>query len=282
MREAEDLSRPAYAGIDTHKDTNMLALLDCLGRPIGTWESPTGADGYDALERQIGDASVPAGIEGVGSYGAGVARHLQSRGYEVFEMIRPRRQQRRRGKSDPMDALAAAENLAAGKGLPPKALDGPVGDIKWLMVAREQLVRHMTAISNSVDSMLVAAPQHVRDACGPLGREARMEALSKSRPKDACRKALRLLAKRLKDAKSEAAELESEIKGLLVAACPSLMGASCVGTITAARLVVAAGSNPERMGSEAAFSILCGTSPIPASMTYRIFRTFENRIAPTE
>lgn len=93
MDEIDELKRPAYAGIDTHKDTNVLALLDRPGRVIGTWEFPTGRDGQRALEQQIGDASVPVGIEGVGSYGTGIASYLAGCGYEVFEMIRPRREQ---------------------------------------------------------------------------------------------------------------------------------------------------------------------------------------------
>ena len=106
MDGVEELGRPAYAGIDTHKDANVLALLDRLGRVLGTWEFATGSDGQAALEGRIGDPSVPVGIEGVGSYGAGIASHLAGRGYRVFEMVRPRREQRRRGKTDQIDAVA--------------------------------------------------------------------------------------------------------------------------------------------------------------------------------
>lgn len=265
MDEIDWLREPAYAGVDTHKDTNALALLDRLGRVVGTWEFPTGAAGYEGLERRIGDPSVPVGVEGAGSYGAGLAAHLRSRGYEVYEMVRPRREQRRRGKSDPADAIAAAENLAAGKGLAPKALEGAAGEVRWLLIAREQLVRHMTAMSNAVDSMLVAAPREVRDEYAPMGRAARMAALSGPGPGGACRRALGLLARRWEAAREEADALEAEMRALLLGAYPALLGASCIGTVTAARLVVAAGSNPGRMGGEAAFSMLCGTSPIPAS-----------------
>lgn len=258
---------PAYAGVDTHKDTNALALLDGLGRVVGTWEFPTGRAGYAALERRIGDPSVPVGIEGTGSYGAGLAAHLASRGYGVFEMTRPKREQRRRGKSDPADAVAAARNLAAGRGLAPKGLEGAAGELRWLMTARELLVRHMTALSNCVDSMLVTAPQAVRGRYAPMGRPERMRALSRSRPGagDACRSSLRLLARDWERARGEAAGLEAEIARVVRASFPALLGASCVGPLSAARLVVAAGSNPGRLGSEAAFSMLCGTSPIPAS-----------------
>jgi transposase len=99
--------------VDTHKDTHTLALVDALGGVVGTWEFPTGARGYASLERRIGDPSVPVGVEGASSYGAGLADHLRAAGYEVLEVPRPRRGQRRRGKSDAIDAVAAARKMAS-------------------------------------------------------------------------------------------------------------------------------------------------------------------------
>ena len=95
---------PAYAGVDTHKDTMMLGLKDALLRTIGTWEFPATPEGYEALADRIGDTSVPVGVEGTRSYGAGLASALRARGFEVREVVRPRREQRRRGKSDAIDA----------------------------------------------------------------------------------------------------------------------------------------------------------------------------------
>ena len=256
---------PAYAGVDTHKDTNMLALLDLRCRVIGTWEFPTGKAGYVDLERAIGDSSVPVGIEGTGSYGAGLTAHLKGCGYEVYEVIRPKKAQRRRGKSDPIDAIAAAKNLAADEGLPVKEFEGDADAIRWLMAAREQLVRHTTATMNGVKAMLVKAPDPVRQTYANLEAEEMMEKLAASRPKDACRRAMKMLAKRWLEARDQAEELKGEIKELVKRSYPALIGALGVDAITAARLIVAAGSNPERMKSEAAFSMLCGTSPIPAS-----------------
>lgn len=256
---------PAYAGVDTHKETNALALLDPLCRVIGTWEFPTGEAGYAELEAAIGDASVPVGVEGTGSYGAGLTAYLKAAGYDVYEVIRPKRAQRRRGKSDPIDAIAAARNLAAGEGLAPKELEGAADSVRWLMAVREQLVRHMTAMANGVGAMLVKAPDPVRREYEGMGTGAVMGKLAASRPKDACRRSMKMLARRWLAAAAEARGLEEEIRSLVVEAYPALVGAEGISAITAARLVVAAGSNPGRMGSEAAFSMLCGTSPIPAS-----------------
>lgn len=261
----EATALPAYAGVDTHKDTNMLALLDPLCRVIGTWEFPTGEAGYAQLEEAIGDPAIPVGVEGTGSYGAGLTAHLKAAGYDVYEVVRPKRAQRRRGKSDPIDAIAAARSLAAGEGLAPKELEGAADSIRWLMAVREQLVRHMTAMSNGVQAMLVKAPDRIRRDYGGMEAEAIMAKLAASRPKDACRRSMRMLAKRWLEAKEDADALEGEIRSLVTAAYPALIGAEGVSAITAARLVVAAGSNPGRMKGEAAFSMLCGTSPIPAS-----------------
>ena len=257
--------KPAYAGVDTHKDTNTLALIDALGRVVGTWEFPTGKEGYGALADAIGDASVPVGVEGTRSYGAGLAEHLAARGYEVLEVVRPRREQRRRGKSDPLDAVAAAQNVAAGRGLAPKELLGAAAEIGWLMRVREGDVRRMTAASNRIDSALVTAPDEVRSLYAGLSGERRIRAIAASRPKDTCRRALRMMAHDWLDAKGRADELEAEIGLLARRSFPALAGAPGVGAIVAARIVVAAGSNPGRIGSEAAFSMLCGTSPLPAS-----------------
>ena len=98
-------------GVDTHKDVRVAVALDGLGRRLGTLSVPTSpagykelvdwANGFGPLER--------AGVEGTGSFGSGLARFLRAEGIEVFEVIRPRRRdQYRSGKSDPIDAEAAA------------------------------------------------------------------------------------------------------------------------------------------------------------------------------
>lgn len=256
---------PAFAGVDTHKDTNMLGLKDALGRTIGTWEFPADPGGYEALADAIGDASVVVGVEGVRSYGVGLAACLARRGFEVREVVRPRREQRRRGKSDAIDALAACDSVAAGRSLPAKGLGGCAAALRPLMVAREQTVSHMTRIACCVDSLLVTAPPGVRERWRALSGAALMRGLAASRPRDAYGRSLRLLARQWVEADAQAGALEREIAALLSGEYPSLVGAPCVGAITAARLVLAAGSNPGRMRGEAAFSMLCGTSPIPAS-----------------
>ena len=243
----------------------MLAVLDGRCQVMWTREFPTGQPGYIELEKAIGDPSVLVGVEGSASFGAGVTTYLQSCGYEVREVIHPKKSQRRRGKSDPIDAIAAAKNVAAGEGLPVKSYAGPAGEIRWLMVAREQAVRQTTALASVVDALVVTAPEPMRAKLSATEGEARMRKLAKSRPADTFGRTLKTLAKRWVALDEDAEGLRSEIESLVIEHYPALIGAPGVGAIAAARLVVAAGDNPERMGSEAAFSMLCGTSPIPVS-----------------
>jgi transposase len=132
-------------GVDTHKDIHVAVALDGLGRHLGTLNVPTSlagykelvawANGFGPLER--------AGVEGTGSFGSGLARFLRAKGIEVFEVIRPkRRDQYRSGKSDPIDAEAAARAVLAGTATGvPKGTDGEVEMIRALRAARRSAVR---------------------------------------------------------------------------------------------------------------------------------------------
>jgi len=77
--------------------------------------------------------------------------------------------------------------------------------------------------------------------------------------------ALRSLAIRHQQLTAEVAGLDAHLERLVVAAAPALAGVKGIGTDTAAALLVAAGDNPSRLRSEAAFARLCGVAPLPAS-----------------
>ena len=211
----EETGAPAFAGVDTHKDTNMLGLKDALGRTIGTWEFPADPGGYEALADAIGDPSVAVGVEGVRSYGAGLAACLAQRGFEVREVIRPRRDQRRRGKSDAIDALAACDSVAAGRSLPAKELGGCAAALRPLMLAREQAVSDMTRLACCLDSLLVTAPSEIRERWRGLSGPALLRAVAASRPADAHGRALKLLARQWAGAEELAGELEREVASLV-------------------------------------------------------------------
>jgi transposase len=92
-------------GVDTHADSHMAAALDRVGGLLGVQEFPATPAGYARLLawlRGFGTVHL-VGIEGTGSYGAGLARHISAAGIRVVEVDRSDRQDRRRaGKSDPL------------------------------------------------------------------------------------------------------------------------------------------------------------------------------------
>src|SRR6185436_940454 len=105
------------------------------------------------------------GVEGTGAYGAGLARYLHEQNVEVLEVPRPdRRLRRQRGKSDPIDAEAAARTVLAGKASgAPKLATGPIEAIRMLRVARIGAVKAKTAAMNTLTGMLVTAPEPLRE-----------------------------------------------------------------------------------------------------------------------
>lgn len=106
-------------GVDTHKHEHVARALDHLGQVLGHLTVAASLDGYRALAAWLGELGGPirVGIEGAGSYGAGLCEFLLAEGVDVVEVERPRRQDRRRGKSDDIDALLAARKVLTGEGV---------------------------------------------------------------------------------------------------------------------------------------------------------------------
>ena len=106
-------------GVDTHKHEHLARAVDGLGQLLGGLTIKASLHGYIELTqwlRTLGE-DVVVGIEGAGSYGAGLCEFLLAEGIAVVEVERPRRQDRRRGKSDEIDALMAAKKVLAKDGL---------------------------------------------------------------------------------------------------------------------------------------------------------------------
>ena len=260
-------------GVDTHRDVHVAVALDQLGRRLGEIELATTRAGYQRLlawAERFG-AVEAFGIEGTGCYGAGLARHLGARKVLVIEVMRPNRQTRRhKGKSDPTDAEAAARAvLSAEAAGSPKAGDDLVEMIRVLRVARSTAMKARTQAINALRSLLVTAPPKLRDELRALstsrlvGKAARLRPGPLDSPLTASKLALRHLARRYQALEAEITSLDTQLAQLTAAASPRLLEA--FGADTAGALLVAAGDNPERLRSEAAFSMLCGSSPINAS-----------------
>ena len=263
-----------YAGVDTHSDTHTLALIDEYGRPLATQTFTADPTGYERLAAMIGDpdACLGIGVEGTNSYGAALTRRLVEAGYNVYEVLRPKRAVRRRdGKSDPVDALAAARSVLAGDGTSvPKSADGWVEALRALNAERAQLVTAMTALSDSATGLLTTAPEHIRERYRGLRTPIRMRRLAVCRPsgnmvEQGMLVALKAAGKAWKALKEQADLLERSMRLILEEHARPLLDIYCASTVTAATLAIVAGDNPERIRSEAAFAKLCGACPIPAS-----------------
>lgn len=265
-----------FVGVDTHADTHYVAVVDQLGRHLGDREFPADPDGYRALLDWIAafGSVAGAGVEGTGTYGAQLGRVLTAAGLAVVEVNRPDRATRRaNGKSDPVDAYAAAQAVASGRAAGvPKSRDGIVESIRCLRVARRSAVKAKTQCINQIRGLLITGPMDLREQMKPLGTTALIQALSRLRPATdlaspvaATKLTLRSLARRHIALNEEIGELDAVLDELTAKAAPGLLAKTGVGTEVAGQLLVTAGDNPERLRSEASFAHLTGVAPIPAS-----------------
>jgi transposase len=262
-------------GVDTHKDLHVARAKDQLGRLLGENTIPTTPAGYrDLLDwaRAYGDVE-GFGVEGTGSYGAGLSRFLLSHDQVVIEVNRPSRQARRRnGKSDPADADAAASAVLSGDAnATPKTGDAHVEMVRALRIARQTAIKARTQAINAMKALVVTAPSELRESLRGKSTTMQVRACARFRPGDlegpiaAVKVALRSLATRCETLEAEIACLERHLDGLLGQAAPDLLARFGVGADSAGALLVAVGDNPDRLRSEAAFSMLCGSSPVEAS-----------------
>jgi transposase len=263
-------------GVDTHLDFHVAVVLDHLGRRLGESKAPTTVRGYrNLLSWAEGFGPVRcAGVEGTGSYGAGLARHLTAAGIAVVEVERPKRRHlRRNGKSDPKDAEAAARAVLAGEtaGVP-KSGDGRVEMIRMLRSARRSAVKARVQAANLLQAMLVTAPEELRRRLGGTPTKELVAVAAHFRPGEdpedvqaATRFALRSVARRHQALSEEIAELDAQLERLVAEAAPGLVSLPGIGTNHASTLLVVAGDNPERLKSEGSFVSLCGVSPVEAS-----------------
>ena len=263
-------------GVDTHLDVHVAAVLDPVGGLLGTKSFEVNPAGYKSLLswfESFGEVE-KVGVEGTGSYGAGLARFLRQHGVSLIEVDRPNRAERRRsGKSDPLDAVEAARAALSGRAKSlPKSKDGAVEAIRVLGVAKRSARQARVKALTQVRHLVITAPDELRRRMKGLSVSALVKQGAKLRPSRsadpvtaATKAAISSLAHRIQMLDRELAELEEMITPLLTATAPELLALFGVGPHTAAALLVCAGDNPERLRSEASFAHLCGVAPIPAS-----------------
>ena len=264
-------------GVDTHDDIHVAAVCDSItARTLDTATFPTTPAGYACLLAWMNDHGTldRVGVESTGSWGAGLARHLTAAGVEVIEVDRPDRKERRtNGKTDTIDAIAAARAVISGRATgTPKTRTGSVEAIRQLEIVYHGASKDRTRAINQFKAIIVAAPtglrHRLRDGLSLRNQIARARRFPDDHPdivEQQTRFALRELARRIEFLDAHCARLEQRISELVVAHCPALIGLSGIGPHSAAQLLAAAGDNPDRLRSDAAFAKLCGVCPMPAS-----------------
>jgi transposase len=263
-------------GVDTHKRFHSVAVITKTGRELACKSFDADGKGYkQALAWASGFGTVlRAGIEGTGSYGAGLCAYLKKYGIEAQDVYAPDKKRRhRQGKDDETDAFQAAQAaLSLTRCATAKDRSGDVEAARLLEVAYAQAVKQHTANINALKAALLSLPSPMREQLEALGTTSLVKTCSAFRiakctmeSTDGVKYALRSLARMILSLETEMALLDKEVERYAKALAPttvSLLGIGCHGAV---KLLCAAGQNIERMKGESSFSMLCGTSPIPAS-----------------
>jgi transposase len=253
-------------GVDTHKQWHVAVALDRLGRLIDSLVVDATKAGYEELfawARGLGEPAL--GIEGCGSYGAGLARFLADLGEAVFECERPKRGERRGGKNDLIDATLAARRVVTGEGLSVPRGGGERDQLRVLLLERRGATRARTAALNQLDAVIVTLPDELRRRLAAVAKKQLVEKVARlrSRP-DGAADPLRRIARRIQLLSDEITEIDGELARLVSTTAPALLAECGVGPVCAAQLLVSSG-DPRRMASEASFAALGGTNPLDAS-----------------
>jgi transposase len=263
-------------GVDTHADVHVAAAIDHNGGVLGIESFPADGVGYEKLAGWLAGFGpvTRIGVEGTGSYGVGLARFLATTGIEVMEVDRPNRQVRRKkGKSDPTDAVAAARAALSGQAsVTPKARNGPVEQMRVLLVARRSARQQRIQSLNQLRHLVFTAPEPIRIRFKDRYKAGLVTEAANMRPRagsDAVmfttNIVIRDLARRIKALNTEIRNIDRMLTALIEEVAPSLLELYGLGPDTAASLLVTAGDNPERLHSERAWAHLCGVTPIAAS-----------------
>lgn len=260
-------------GVDTHQDSHYAVALDQVGQILDELCAPATTVGYAELAEwaeQLPEAgNVVFGIEGAGSWGAGLCQHLQHAGHHVVEVERPRRRDRRAGKSDRIDAIAAAKSVLTDERVSTLRRGGILTAIRALLIARRSAVAERTRVLNQLQALTATAPTALRERIGRgTGKQLERRILSlRARTKvnldeQVAFAVMRDLAVHSRALGQDAKRYQNQLADLVRSLDQTLLDERGIGPISAAKLLAC---DPTRFKSEAAFARCNGTAPIPAS-----------------
>lgn len=260
-------------GIDSHKSSLAVAVLDELGRPLGVREFANNPKEHENLRRWVASHGSPRliGVEGSGNFGAALTRHLLENGEDVHEVPaflshRERKKAPARGKSDPQDAVAIARVAARGDGLSAPQRTELFQDLKLLSEHRDQLVRARTQLINRTHKNLVIShpgyemrvpklttKRHLQDAMVMLRSDRSVRA-----------DLIRDRIAEIRRINEKIATVEKQLAAKVVESGTGLTQLRGIGFIAAAKILGEVG-DLSRLRSKASFAMFTGTAPLEAS-----------------
>ena len=268
--------RSVFGGVDTHADVHVAAAVDGNGGLLGIESFLATETGFGELLGWLtgfGDL-IRVGVEGTGSWGVGLSRFLTDHGVMVVEVDRPNRQTRRReGKSDPSDAVSAARAALSGvASVTPKTRNGPVEQMRVLLVVRRSARQQRIQSLNQLRHLVFTAPEEIRVRFKDRYKTGLVSEAANMRPRKGSdpvtyttNLVIRNLARRINNLNTEIKTIDHGLTGLISETAPSLFALHGVGVDTAASLLVTAGDNSDRLHNERSWAHLCGVTPLPAS-----------------
>lgn len=264
------------AGVDTHKNFHILAITNELGKEISHHRIDSGRKGTEETARLLGDPKevIVIGIEGTGSYGATLTRHLLAAGYRVSEVARPKRPRHRPGtqKNDAKDALRAAREALrdVDEACTPKPKSSWAEACRMLLVAHNRATQARTAHMNAIYGLVISAPDAVREELLDLKGARLVRACAQERKcadmlEQAAWSSLCALAKLWMCADEEAKRTDDAMRKMLQEHAPALIGAFGVGAVNGSAIAAAMGDDPDRFDDEGSFAAAVGASPVEVS-----------------
>ena len=262
-------------GVDTHKLSHTTAVVALNGAELATKTIPVDAFGYRrmlAFAKQHAPGRRLWAIEGTGSFGAGLTTYLLEQREQVAEIDRPARPARRNGaKNDELDATRAAREALSRQHLAQPRRRGDREALRVLLRTRQGAINARSRAICHLKALVVTAPELLRHQLHKMGTDELIErgarlrtTVHQSIEHRATIMAIRLTARRVLLLEAEANDHETQLEGLVRGIAPALLDEPGVGTLTAAE-IICAWSHPGRLRSEAAFAMLAGVAPLPAS-----------------
>jgi transposase len=276
----------AVVGVDTHTDTHTAVVVSPVGSVLAELTVPATAEGVAVLlawARQHVDGRGMGrcawAIDGARSHGIGLLRALRAAGHDVVEAPRPAGSVRRRGgKSDALDAAAAARAVLAAEHTATPRADGDREALRILHVYRRHCTDIRTATVNLFKSLILTADDQLRDQLRHLSTSQQVRhvndlttSTSNSGTHDTASMLAQLRREHLAALAAHILQLDrilahnlTQIRALVTTMCPALLDQPGIGPVTAA-VALATWSHHGRTRSEAAFAALAGVNPVPAS-----------------